>query len=76
MRANFKRFPPPAFDQSKAAGIAGNYLKGLTTLNKRLVLILDLEAVLNLEKDESLATSLSEVIANGGAEPALATATP
>src|SRR5688572_32485873 len=35
-------------------GISGNYLKGLTTLNDRLVLILDLEAVLNLDKDEAL----------------------
>ncbi len=45
-------------------GIAGNYLKGLTTLDDRLVLVLDLEAVLNLDKDESLANSLSEVIAH------------
>lgn len=50
-------------------GIAGNYLKGLTTIDNRLVLILDLEAVLNLDKDESLVSSLSEVIAQAATEP-------
>jgi purine-binding chemotaxis protein CheW len=55
-------------------GIAGNYLKGLTTVNERLVLILDLDAVLNLDKDESLTTSLSEVISRATAQP-MATAT-
>jgi purine-binding chemotaxis protein CheW len=43
-------------------GVAGMYLQGLTTLNKTLVLILDLEAVLNLDHDSALASSLSEVI--------------
>jgi len=56
-------------------GIAGNYLKGLATVNKKLVLILDLEAVLNLDQDESLANSLSEVIAQAtAAESQLAAA--
>lgn len=55
-------------------GISGNYLKGLTTINDRLVLILDLEAVLNLDKDESLANSLSEIITQASAEPQLAAA--
>jgi purine-binding chemotaxis protein CheW len=50
-------------------GIAGNYLKGLTTINERLILILDLDSVLNLDKDESLANSLSEIIANAALEP-------
>jgi purine-binding chemotaxis protein CheW len=47
-------------------GIAGNYLRGLTNINNRLVLILDLEAVLNLDQDESLAASLSNVINQSG----------
>ena len=51
-------------------GVAGNYLKGLTTVDDRLVLILDLESVLNLDEDESLANSLSEVIAHAAAESA------
>jgi len=74
----FQKIPPASIRpiEETLTGIAGNYLKGLTTLNKRLVLILDLEAVLNLERDESLANSLSEVIAHGSAEPALARATP
>ena len=56
-------------------GIAGNYLKGLATVNTKLVLILDLEAVLNLDEDESLANSLSEVIAQAtAAEPEAAVA--
>ena len=61
----FKKIPATAIRPIEKAltGVAGNYLKGLTTINDRLVLILDLEAVLNLDKDESLATSLSEVIA-------------
>lgn len=54
-------------------GVSGNYLKGLTTVNDRLVLILDLEAVLNLDKDESLASSLSEIVSRASAEPATAT---
>lgn len=56
-------------------GISGNYLKGLTTLNDRLVLILDLEAVLNLEKDEALSNSISEIITQAAAQPELAAAT-
>jgi purine-binding chemotaxis protein CheW len=61
----FKKIAPESIRPIEKAltGIAGNYLKGLATVNKRLVLILDLEAVLNLDKDESLASSLSEVIA-------------
>jgi len=62
--------------QETLTGVAGNYLKGLTTINDRLVLILDLEAVLNLDQDESLSSSLSEVIAHGHAQPALAATTP
>lgn len=53
-------------------GVSGNYLKGMTTLNERLVLILDLEAVLNLDRDEALTSSLSEIITRAAAEPALA----
>jgi purine-binding chemotaxis protein CheW len=50
-------------------GVSGNYLKGLTSVNDRLVLILDLDAVLNLDKDEALTTSLSEVISRATTEP-------
>jgi purine-binding chemotaxis protein CheW len=53
-------------------GVSGNYLEGLATVNDRLVLILDLEAVLNLDKDESLSTSLSEIITRSSAEPGTA----
>jgi purine-binding chemotaxis protein CheW len=56
------------------AGISGNYLKGLTTLDDRLVLILDLEAVLDLDKDETLSTSLSEIVTNAAYQPELAVA--
>jgi len=56
------------------AGVSGNYLKGLTTLNDRLVLILDLEAVLNLDKDESLANSLSEITNHAAYQTELAVA--
>jgi len=61
----FKTIPPSSIRPIEQAltGIAGNYLLGLTTINTRLVLLLDLEAVLNLDKDESLVSSLSEVIA-------------
>jgi purine-binding chemotaxis protein CheW len=75
----FKRIPADAIRPIEKAltGVAGNYLKGLATVNKRLILILDLEAVLNLDKDESLASSLSEVIAQAtvtAAESPIATA--
>ena len=67
----FRKIPPSAIRPIEKAltGVAGNYLKGLTTVDERLILILDLEAVLNLDKDESLANSLSEVIAQSAAEP-------
>ncbi|HEV8542859.1 MAG TPA: chemotaxis protein CheW [Verrucomicrobiae bacterium] len=63
----FKNIPAASVRPIEQAltGVSGNYLRGLTTVNDRLILILDLEAVLNLDKDESLATSLSEVIASG-----------
>jgi purine-binding chemotaxis protein CheW len=48
--------------EQELAGVSGNYLKGLTTVNERLVLILDLDAVLNLDEDPSLDTSLSEIL--------------
>lgn len=51
-------------------GVSGNYLKGLTTVNDRLVLILDLEAVLNLDNDEGLTNSLSEIVNRASATPA------
>jgi purine-binding chemotaxis protein CheW len=72
----FKKIPARGIRPIEKAltGVAGNYLKGLTTIDDRLVLILDLEAVLNLDKDESLANSLSEVIANAAAQPESATA--
>ena len=80
----FRKIPPSSVRpiQETLTGVAGNYLKGLTTINDRLVLILDLEAVLDLDKDQSLATSLSDIIANSprhsadNEQPALATATP
>lgn len=50
-------------------GVSGNYLKGLATINDRLILILDLDAVLNLDKDESLTNSLSEIVGRAAAEP-------
>jgi purine-binding chemotaxis protein CheW len=40
-------------------GMSSNYLKGLTTVGERLVLLLDLDAILNLENDESLAAGLA-----------------
>lgn len=68
----FKKIPAAAVRPIEKAltGVAGNYLKGLATIDHRLVLLLDLEAVLDLDQDESLANSLSEVIANAPAEPA------
>lgn len=42
-------------------GISGNYLTGVLNTDGKLVLFLDLEAVLNLENDEPLAASLAEV---------------
>ena len=70
----FRKIPATAIRPIEKAltGVAGNYLKGLTTVDDKLVLILDLEAVLNLDKDESLATSLSEVIALSEAGPTTA----
>jgi purine-binding chemotaxis protein CheW len=72
----FKKIPATAIRpiQQALTGVAGNYLKGLTTIDNRLLLILDLDAVLNLDKDESLANSLSEIIANAAAEPSPAPA--
>ena len=75
----FKKVPATAIRPIEKAltGVAGNYLKGLTTIDGRLILILDLDAVLNLDKDESLANSLSEVIAQAATEPSpVAAATP
>lgn len=73
----FKKIPLQSIRPIEEAltGIAKNYLKGLTTLNNRLILILDLEAVLNLDMDESLASSLSEVIARANAPSTETTAT-
>ena len=53
-------------------GVSGNYLKGLTTVNDRLVLVLDLEAVLNLDNDETLTNSLTEIVNRASATPATA----
>lgn len=61
--------------EQSLAGISGNYLKGLTNINDRLVLILDLEAVLNLDKDETLANSISEILTQTAFQPDLAVAT-
>ena len=71
----FRKIPATAVRPIEQAltGVAGNYLKGLTTIDNRLILILDLDAVLNLEKDESLANSLSEIIADA-TEPTAASA--
>jgi purine-binding chemotaxis protein CheW len=68
----FKKIPASTIRPIEKAltGVAGNYLKGLATIDNRLVLLLDLEAVLDLDKDESLASSLSEVIAHAAAKPA------
>lgn len=73
----FKKIPSQSIRPIEEAltGIAKNYLQGLTTLNDRLILILDLEAVLNLDLDESLASSLSEVIARANAPSTETTAT-
>jgi purine-binding chemotaxis protein CheW len=62
--------------QETLTGVAGNYLKGLTTLDDRLVLILDLEAVLALEKDEPLANSLADALVKSNTQPALCDADP
>ena len=72
----FKNFPVTAIRpiEESLSGVAGNYLKGLTTVNDRLVLILDLQAVLNLDQDALLSSSLSEVISQANA-PAQATVT-
>ena len=56
--------------EESLTGVAGNYLKGLTTLNGRLILILDLERVLDLDANESLAASLSDVITQASPERA------
>ena len=56
--------------QETLTGVAGNYLRGLTSVNDRLVLIVDLEAVLNLDKDESLSSSLSEAITSSNLQTA------
>lgn len=42
-------------------GVAGNYLKGVTMLNERLAVILDLEAVLNLEFEENIAEEIAQL---------------
>jgi purine-binding chemotaxis protein CheW len=72
----FKNIPAASIRPIERAltGIAGNYLTGLATLNNRLILFLDIEAVLNLEQDESLASSLSELITRSAiaTEPATA----
>ena len=72
----FKKIPADKIRpiEQALAGISGNYLKGLTTLDDRLVLILDLESVLNLDKDETLANSLSEIVTNAAYQPELAVA--
>jgi purine-binding chemotaxis protein CheW len=74
----FRKIPATAVRPIEQAltGVAGNYLKGLTTIDNRLILILDLDAVLNLEKDESLANSLSEIIADATESTAASAPTP
>ncbi len=63
--------------ETSLTGISGNYLRGLANINQRLVLILDLPAVLDLDHDESLSASLSDVIAQGAAQfPALVSTAP
>lgn len=72
----FRRIPAASIRpiETELAGVSGNYLRGLTTFNDRLVLILDLEAVLNLDRDEDLSQSLSDVIKqNAAREAAVAT---
>jgi purine-binding chemotaxis protein CheW len=61
----FKKIPETVIRPIEKAltGVAGNYLKGIATIDKRLILFLDLPAVLNLDQDESLANSISDVIA-------------
>src|SRR4051812_41644167 len=56
--------------QEALTGVSGNYLKGLTTVNDRLILLLDLDAVLNLDKDENLSASLAEITRTNTASPA------
>lgn len=70
----FKNIPQGAIRPIEQAltGVAGNYLQGLATVNDRLVLILDLEAVINLDQDAPLAESISEIITK--ASPLMATA--
>lgn len=72
----FRRLPAAGIRPIERAltGVAGNYLTGLTTVNNQLILILDLEAVLNLDKDESLANSLSEIITQTAEQPTPAAA--
>lgn len=70
----FRKIPARSIRPIAAAltGVSGNYLTGLTTLNDRLVLMLDLDAVLDLDKDESITTSISEIVTQANADPALA----
>ena len=45
-------------------GLSGNYLRGLTTINDKLVLLLNMEAVLNLEIEASVEESLATIEAD------------
>jgi purine-binding chemotaxis protein CheW len=47
--------------QNALAGTNCNFLKGLTNIAGRLVLLLDLEAILDLQNDASLAAGLSQI---------------
>jgi purine-binding chemotaxis protein CheW len=49
--------------ETTLTGVSGNYLRGLANVQGRLVLLLDLEAILDLDRDESLVQSLNEVMA-------------
>lgn len=42
-------------------GLATNYLKGLVTADDRLILLLDLDAALDLDREPSLAAALANV---------------
>lgn len=54
--------------EESLAGIHGNYLTGLATIQGRLVLVLELAAVLNLDQDQSLAGSIDELVTRATAQ--------
>ena len=59
----FRRIPEEQIRpiEETLAGISGNYLKGVLNTGGKLLLFLDLEAVLNLENDQPLTASLAEI---------------